>query len=57
MIKKRCKHEWNIVENTIRLWNNGSSKEAKYKCTKCHKEKWFDIFIKNQINMFLENII
>ena len=39
-----CKHEWGMVKDTCRLYNNGISKEAKYKCNKCGKEKWFDIF-------------
>lgn len=39
-----CKHEWEIMKDTIHLYKNGISKEAKFKCKKCSKEKWFDIF-------------
>ena len=43
-MKLFCKHEWKMNKETCRLYNAGSSKEAKYKCEKCGKEKWFDIF-------------
>lgn len=45
-MKLFCRHEWKINKNTVRLYNGGFSKEAKYKCLKCGKEKWFDIFNK-----------
>lgn len=43
-MKLFCRHEWKMEEDTCRIYNNGSSKEAKYRCLKCGKEKWFDIF-------------
>lgn len=43
-MKLFCKHEWNMIKNTVHLYNGGISKEAKFKCEKCGKEKWFDIF-------------
>lgn len=43
-MKLFCKHEWEEIKNTIRLYNAGISKEAKFKCCKCGKERWFDIF-------------
>jgi hypothetical protein len=43
-MKLFCKHEWEEVKNTIHLYNCGSSKEANFKCCKCGKERWFDIF-------------
>ena len=46
LMKLFCRHEWKINKNTVRLYNGGFSKEAKYKCLKCGKEKWFDIFDK-----------
>lgn len=41
-----CRHEYEEIEGTRRLYQGGISKEAKYKCEKCGKEKWFDIFDK-----------
>lgn len=43
-MKLFCRHEWEIIKNTCHLYNGGISKEAKYKCSKCGKEKWLDIF-------------
>lgn len=43
-MKLFCKHEWNMIKNTVHLYKGGISKEAKFKCEKCGKEKWFDIF-------------
>lgn len=43
-MKLFCKHEWEMIKDTCHIYNTGSSKEAIYKCLKCGKEKWFDIF-------------
>ena len=39
-----CRHEWKMDKETCRLYKAGMSKEAKFKCLRCGKEKWFDIF-------------
>ena len=39
-----CKHDWNEIKGTKHLYNAGTSKEAKFKCSKCPRERWFDIF-------------
>lgn len=38
------KHEWTEIKGTQHLYNGGTSKEAKFRCSTCSKEKWFDIF-------------
>lgn len=43
-MKLFCNHEWEEIKDTRRLYNNGYSKEAKFKCCKCNRERWFDIF-------------
>ena len=43
-MKLFCKHEWEMIEGTCHLYDAGSSKGAIYKCSKCGKESWFDIF-------------
>jgi hypothetical protein len=43
-MKLFCRHEWEEVRGTRRLYNIGTSKEARFKCCECGKEKWFDIF-------------
>lgn len=44
MRKLFCRHIWNIDESSIRLYKNGSSKEALYECEKCGKKIWHDIY-------------
>lgn len=43
-MKLFCKHEWKELKETRHLYNMGISKEARFKCCKCRKERWFDIF-------------
>ena len=43
-MKLFCKHEWGMIEDTCHLYDGGISKEAMFKCSKCGKESWFDIF-------------
>lgn len=43
-MKLFCKHEWSEINGTRQLYEGGISKEAKFKCSKCLKERWFDIF-------------
>lgn len=43
-MKLFCKHEWEQIKDTVHLYDCGRSKMAKYKCCKCGKEKWLDIF-------------
>lgn len=39
-----CRHEWEMIEDTCHLYRGGLSKEAVFRCSKCDKVKWFDIF-------------
>ena len=39
-----CNHEWEMVKDTCHIYNAGLSKESIYKCLKCGKERWYDIF-------------
>lgn len=43
-MKLFCRHDWELLEGTVRIYASGFSKEAKYKCNKCNKERRFDIF-------------
>lgn len=43
-MKLFCKHEWEEIKDTRQMYNGGISKEAKFKCIKCYKQRWFDIF-------------
>lgn len=42
----KCKHEYEMIEGTCHMINCGSSKGAYFKCTKCEKTIWSDIFAK-----------
>lgn len=44
-----CKHEWIMIDGTCHMINGGMSKGAKFKCNKCGKEIWSDIF-SNKVN-------
>lgn len=51
-----CNHEWNEINGTRHLYNGGTSKEARFKCSKCPKKKWFDIFkVPKTIYIFRES--
>lgn len=39
-----CRHEWEEVKNTRHMIQMGMSKGAIFKCLRCGKEKWMDIF-------------
>lgn len=46
MIKQLlCKHDWEMIGQPY-LYNAGSSKMAKARCTKCGKVTCYDIFTK-----------
>lgn len=45
----RCKHNYKMIEGTCHMVNMGSSKGATFKCSKCGKTIWSDIF-KKRVN-------
>jgi len=46
------KHEWEETPRTRHMVNGGASKIALFKCNKCPKKRWFDIF-KVPINTYI----
>lgn len=44
-----CRHEWERIKNTVHMIHGGMSKGAKFKCEKCGKIIWSDIF-SNKVN-------
>lgn len=41
-----CKHNYKMIKGTIHMIYGGMSKGAEFKCQKCGKEIWSDIFWK-----------
>ena len=39
-----CKHEWKEIEGSRHMIHGGMSKGANFKCNKCGKVIWSDIF-------------
>lgn len=50
-----CKHEYKMIERICHMINGDMSKGAEFKCTKCNKEIWSDIFSKrvNKKNKYI----
>ena len=41
-----CRHEYQMIDGTCHMKDFGMSKGAKFKCCRCGKEIWSDIFAK-----------